>query len=326
MKKTVLFAACVFSAVTALFVSCGSAKEVADADANAILEDEEAAEAARLAEEAARLAFEASLGKMTSSSDENGDIVLTVTLPENATAVNLYRKAEDEPDYQMVYQAWGKNENAKYAKGKKIAIIDYFVENGKKYEYKCNFRLLNDPTKVAYDKKNIGASESNVVSVIPVNGYGDFALMNTPDVLYDTNTSRMTFNILPKTNMDKVTPPKGLEKQPVKFVYVNPDLYSLWIFAPESIELPVCFSLGKIENIDKPDDPKAVMIDVPLRSDDGDGGWRLSIDKTSESSASGWTYEEHWFRKYTGTKYGLPATIVIPKDTVQKVESTAGVK
>ena len=264
------------------------------------------------------MAQDEALGKLFPVPALTGDIVLNVTLPQNTTAVNLYRKAEDEGDYQLVYQAWAENDQAQYSKGIRLEIIDYFVENGKQYYYKCNFRTLVDPTKTAYDKANIAGSDSNEITIIPVHGYGDFKLTNTPAATYDEKTSRMTFTTLPQTDMATVQLPDGLSKQPVKLVYVNPDLYSLWINAPEG-EAPVFITLGKIQNIDD----EAQMTDVPLRSDDGDGGWRLSIDKGDKTTTDGWTYEEHWFRKYTGTSYGLPATIVIPASTKQAADTAA---
>ncbi len=322
MKKTYPLICAALSAM--VFASCGSSKEVAEAQQTAVerVEAEVASAAADAAKEVVEEAKDESLGKIIPVPNANGDIVLNVALPDNTTAINLYRRADGEAEFQLVYQAWGENASAKDSKGKKIEIIDYFVETGKKYNYKCNFRLLNDPNQTAYDQKNIGGLESNEITILPIKGYGDFKLTNTPKASYEEATSRMTFETLPETNMDSVDLPEGLEKQPVKFVYVNPELYGLWVFAPETTETPVFITLGKIENIDSPADPKAVMIDTPLRSDDGDGGWRLSIDKTTKTSVDGWTYEEHWYRKYTGTSYGLPASIVIPASSVQKVENT----
>ncbi len=330
MKKTYMLVAAASMALLAFFASCGTTKELSDADLFAItdaaiseadraVQEEESAEARRREEEEKRF-LEASLGKIFSMQNQNGDYILNVTLPENATAVNLYRKAEGEQNFQLVYQAWGKNENAGKSKGKKLNIIDYFVDNGKKYTYRANYRLLNDPEQKDYDLKNIGGADSNEVTIVPVNGYGDFRLLNMPEASYEQATSRMTFLTLPKTNMESMLLPEGLEKQPVQFVYVNPELYGLWVYAPETDETPVFITLGKIEGIDAPADPKAAMLDVTLRSDDGDGGWRLSIDKTAESAVDGWTYREFWFRKYTGSSYGLPQTIVIPKAAVQKAE------
>ncbi|MBQ7158570.1 MAG: hypothetical protein IJS09_03955 [Treponema sp.] len=317
MKKTYLITGAVLSAI--VLASCGSSQEVAKAQQPVV--EEVKTEVEEKATEVVEEVKEEALGKIVPVPNLNGDIVLNVTLPENTTAINLYRKAEGESDYQLVYQAWGKNEDAKSSRGKKIEIIDYFVEKEKKYDYKCNFRLLNDPNQIAYDQKNIGGLDSNEITIIPLNGYGDFKLTNTPAATYDKETSQMTFTVLPETDIDSVKLPEGLEKQPIKFVYVNPELYGLWIYSPESTEVPVFITLGKIEGIDSPADPKAVMLDTELRSDDGDGGWRLSIDKTSPTTTDGWTYEEHWYRKYTGNKYGLPARIVIPASAVQKTEN-----
>lgn len=272
--------------------------------------------------QAIEYAQEETLGKLFPTPSLEGDIILNVILPENTTAVNLYRKAEGESDFQFVYQAWAENASAKDSKGKRLEMIDYFVEAGKKYDYKCNFRQLNDVNKTEYDPKNIGGSDSNEITIMALKGYGDFKLTNTPAVTYDQQTSRLTFTTLPKTNMSSVKLPEGLTKQPVKIVYVNPDLYSLWIYTPDDGSEPVFITLGKIDGIDTPVDTKAVMVDVTLRSDDGDGGWRLSIDKNDKSSVDGWSYEEHWYRKYTGADFGLPATIVIPKNSIQKDANT----
>ncbi|MBR4463585.1 MAG: hypothetical protein IKS40_03115 [Treponema sp.] len=311
MKKTCLI---VSSLLSIFFLSCGSSKKAAESQ---VAENPEPQ-----AEEAEPELDEkvlASLGKIIPLSNENGDTVLSVTLPAKTTAVNLYRRAEGDAEYQLVYQAWGENDSAKSTRGKMIEITDYFVEAGKKYDYKCNFRLLNDPDQTSYDQKNIAGIESNEISIRPVKGYGDFFMTNTPKVSYDEETSRMTFEILPETNMDNLVLPEGLEKQAVQFVYVNPELYGLWILAPETNETPVFITLGKIENIASPSDPKALMTDTILHSDNGDGGWRLSIDKKTLTTADGWTYREHWYRKYTGEKYGLPPTIRIPSACVQNV-------
>ena len=311
MKKTCLI---VSSLLSIFFLSCGSSKKAAESQ---VAENPEPQ-----AEEAEPELDEkvlASLGKIIPLSNENGDTVLSVTLPAKTTAVNLYRRAEGDAEYQLVYQAWGENDSAKSTRGKMIEITDYFVEAGKKYDYKCNFRLLNDPDQTSYDQKNIAGIESNEISIRPVKGYGDFFMTNTPKVSYDEETSRMTFEILPETNMDNLVLPEGLEKQAVQFVYVNPELYGLWILAPETNETPVFITLGKIENIASPSDPKALMTDTILHSDNGDGGWRLSIDKKTLTTVDGWTYREHWYRKYTGEKYGLPPTIRIPSACVQNV-------
>ena len=75
------------------------------------------------------MAQDEALGKLFPVPALTGDIVLNVTLPQNTTAVNLYRKAEDEGDYQLVYQAWAENDQAQYSKGISLEIIDYFVAN-----------------------------------------------------------------------------------------------------------------------------------------------------------------------------------------------------
>lgn len=319
IKKSYIIAcatvSALFLAATASAQSLSSALQ--NSANNAVSQGSQQLESA--ANDALDAAKDEALGKLFPTPALTGDIVLNVTLPENTTAVNLLRKAEGESDYQLVYQAWAQNDQAKNSKGVKIEIIDYFVETGTQYYYKCNFRTLIDPNKTAYDKKNIGGSDSNEITIIPVKGYGDFKLTNTPAATYDQKTSRMTFTTLPQTDIANVKLPDGLTKQPVKFVYVNPDLYSLWINAPDAGDVPVFITLGKIQNIDD----EAQMTDVELRSDDGDGGWRLSIDKTGTTTTDNWTYEEHWFRKYTGSSYGLPATIVIPASTKQAADTAS---